>query len=44
MTMVMVMILIFLAVGATVERIDPWVITGLTAAIVLVLIITYVRF
>jgi len=44
MTMVMVMILIFLVVGTRVEHVDRWVITGLTAAIALVLIITYIRF
>lgn len=42
--MVMVMILIFLITGSHVERVDRWVITGLTAATVLVLIVTYLRF
>jgi hypothetical protein len=44
MTMVMVMMLIFLFTGARVERIDRSVITGLVAAITLVILVTYLRF
>ena len=44
MTMVMGMIVIFLLIGAYAERINRWVIVGLTSAIALVLIITYMRF
>jgi len=42
--MVMVMILIFLVIGTRIERVHHWVIAGLTAAIALVLVITYIRF
>ena len=44
MTMVLMMIITFLVTGAFVERVDRWVISGLTGAIALVLIITYLRF
>lgn len=42
--MVMGMIVIFLLTGASVERIDSRVTVGLTCAITLVLIMTYMRF
>jgi len=42
--MVMGMIVIFLLTGVYVEHIDSRVIVGLTCAITLVLIITYMRF
>jgi hypothetical protein len=44
MTMVMVMMLLFLITGARVQRVDRWVITGLVAAISVVVLITYIRF
>jgi hypothetical protein len=44
MTMVMVMMLIFLITGARVQHVDRWVITGLVAAIAVIVVITYVRF
>jgi len=44
MTMVLAMIVIFLVIGVRVEYIDRWVIAGLATAIILVLIITYIRF
>ena len=44
MSMVMIMMLIFLIVGARVQCVDRWVITGLVAAIGVVVLITYVRF
>jgi hypothetical protein len=44
MTMVMVMILLFLAAGARVEHVDRWVLAGLTGVTMLILVITYLRF
>jgi hypothetical protein len=44
MGMVMVLLLIFLAAGVCVERVDRWVMMGLSTAIALVLILTYARF
>jgi hypothetical protein len=44
MKMVLTMLLLFLVVGSRVERIDRWVITGLLAAISVIVFITYVRF
>ena len=44
MTMVMTMLLLFLVTGAYVERVDRWVLAGLTAVTVVVQVITYLRF
>jgi hypothetical protein len=44
MGMVMVMMLLFLITGARVERLDRWVITGLVAAISVIVVISYIRF
>jgi len=44
MTMVLVLLLLFLVVGFRTDRIDRWVVTGLVAAISVVVVVTYLRF
>ena len=44
MSMVMCMIVIFIITGVYSGRVDRWVIAGLTGAITLVVLVTYLRF